>query len=219
MAETEKTSIKSLREELNELDSQIEKSKTLQKVLEEEKKPFYQVYEWEAPERIQPTRDSRFYLAASATALFVVVLSLLTGNYGLVIAVIALILLMYALNSVPPAKVKHEITNKGMSLFSTLYTWKNIENFWISERSGNKFLNVEVRMKTEKPVELILTPLGDGDGRKIAGYVAQFVDYLPETEISNGYFKRLIDGRTLTFGEVVGKAKLHEEEASASPSN
>lgn len=218
MSENEKTSIKTLRNELDQLDAQIEKSKELQKVLEEERRPFYQVYQWEAPERIQPTKDNRFYLVGSATALFVVVLSLLTNNYGLVIAVIALVLLLYALNTVPPAIAKHELTNKGLSLFGTLYSWKTIETYWISERSGNKFLNLEVTPKPNKPTELIIAPFGDGDIFKVISYMAQFVDYLPENEIRNNFFKNILDGTTLTFGQVVGKGKSNELDGLEKPS-
>lgn len=195
MNEGKATSLNSLREELSKLDTQIEMAKNLQEILSEEKKPIYSVYKWDAPERVFEVKDKKWYLIISSISMFLIILGLLTENYGFVAAIIALVILLYALNNVPPTKVTHEITNKGISIYSKLHVWKDIERFWISKRGENAFLNLEVRVK-KGDMDQIIVFIGEGDTKTIVSYLSQFVDYVSQSEVNNSYFNRLI------FGEI-----------------
>ncbi len=193
--EKENPSLNTLREEMAALDSQIESATLLRQVLEEERKPIYSVYKWEAPERVFEQKDKKWYLIVSSVSFFFIVLSLLTGNYGLVIAIIALIILLYALNSVPPHKLNHELTNKGVSISSVLYPWKKINRFWISSRGGHLFLNIIIDTKPNTQ-DQVISYLGDADVKKIVSYINQFVDYVSEIDSSNNYISRKLFGTT-----------------------
>lgn len=191
--ESENKSVKALREEMESLDSQILRTKEIRKAIEEERKPIYSVYKWESPERVFEPKDKKWYLIVSSVSMFVIVFSLLTENYGLVVAIVALIVLLYALNSVPPQKTINEITNKGVSLNSVLYTWKKITKFWISSRGKNKFLNTEVLGKNDEEDQVIIY-LGDADTKKIVDLLTQYVDYIPESEINNNFLNKRLFG-------------------------
>lgn len=189
------TSLNSLREELSMLDTQIEMAKNLQDALGEERRPIYSVYKWEAPERVFEVKDKKWYLIISSVSMFLIILGLLTENYGFVAAIISLVILLYALNNVPPTKVTHEITNKGISIYSKLHVWKDIEKFWISKRGDNSFLNLEIRVKKDD-MEQAIVFIGDGDTKTIVSYMSQFVDYVSQREVNNSYINRVI------FGEI-----------------
>lgn len=192
--ENDRKSIKELREEMEALDSQIESSKTIQKILEEERKPIYSVYKWIAPERVFEQKDKKWYLAVSSISVFIIVLSLLTDNYGLVVAVVALIILLYALNSVKPGTLQHELTNKGVSINSVLYSWKKIDRFWISKRGSHRFLNLIIEGKNEVEDQIISYLGEEADVRKIVSYTSQFVDYIAETDISTNFLSERLFG-------------------------
>ncbi len=187
------------------LDSQIESSKAIRKILEEENKPIYSVYKWEAPERVFEPKDKKWYLMVSSVSLFIIVLSLLTDNYGLIVAVVALIILLYALNSVAPGNLTHELTNKGISINSILYPWKNIDHFWISRRGEHRFLNLVVEPKEGVEDQIISYLGGNSDIKKIVSYTSQFVDYIAETEISKSFISERL------FGVVEPLSKFIEE--------
>lgn len=195
MSEEKDRTIKSAREELDTLDSQILQAKALREALEEERKPIFSVYKWISPERVFEPKDKKWYLIVSSISMFIIVLSLLTENYGLVVAVVALIVLLYALNSVTPQKISHEITNKGISLNSVLYTWKKFSKFWISTRGEHAFLNIIVEEKDNQEEQLI-TYLGDADVKKIVSYLSQYVDYITETETTNNIISNSLFGKT-----------------------
>ena len=195
MLENNNSSIKSAREEIESLDAQILKAKALREAIEEERKPIYSVYKWISPERVFEPKDKKWYLIISSISMFIIVLSLLTENYGLVIAIVSLIVLLYALNSVPARDISHEITNKGVSLNSVLYTWKKISKFWISTRGEHKFLNTIIEDK-ENQEEQLITYLGNADVKKIVSFLSQYVDYISEMETNNNFISNKLFGRT-----------------------
>ena len=204
MPEQKKLSLKSIREEAELFDQQTAASNILKTMLEEERKPIHSVYEWSAPERVYEPKDKKWYLAVSTFSMFIVVLSLLTDNYGLVVAVVALIILLYALNSVPPQNLTHELTNKGISINSQLYTWKTIDKFWISKKSEHFFMNIEIETKNDDK-DQIVTYLGDADVKKIISYMTQFIDYLPETEINNSFLNQKLFGTVQSLSSFMDK--------------
>ncbi|MCA9379851.1 hypothetical protein KC675_01590 [Candidatus Dojkabacteria bacterium] len=194
MSEEKDSTLKSAREELQALDSQIYRAKAMRDALEEERKPIYSVYKWESPERVFDTKDKKWYLIVSSVSMFLIVLSLLTENYGLVIAIISLIVLLYALNSVPPQNIKHEITNKGISINSVLSTWKKITKFWISSRGEHLFLNITIEDKYGQE-DQVISYLGNADVKKIVSYLSQYVDYVTENEINNNFIFAKLFGK------------------------
>jgi hypothetical protein len=194
MSEEKDSTLKSAREELQALDSQIYRAKAMREALEEERKPIYSVYKWESPERVFDTKDKKWYLIVSSVSMFIIVLSLLTENYGLVIAIISLIVLLYALNSVPPQNVKHEITNKGISINTVLSTWKKITKFWISSRGEHLFLNITIEDKYGQE-DQVISYLGNADVKKIVSYLSQYVDYVTENEINNNFIFAKLFGK------------------------
>jgi len=194
MSEEKDSTLKSAREELQALDSQIYRAKAMREALEEERKPIYSVYKWESPERVFDTKDKKWYLIVSSVSMFLIVLSLLTENYGLVIAIISLIVLLYALNSVPPQNIKHEITNKGISINSVLSTWKKITKFWISSRGEHLFLNITIEDKYGQE-DQVISYLGNADVKKIVSYLSQYVDYVTENEINNNFIFAKLFGK------------------------
>lgn len=188
-----KPSRKLIHEEIEKLEKQAKSSELIQQMILEERRPIYSVYKWESPERVFEPKDKKWYLMVSSVSMFIIVLALLTENYGLVVAIISLIILLYALNSVRPQNFAHEITNKGISINSTLHTWKKIERFWISRKGAHRFLNILVS-KQNKDTEQIITYLGAADVKKIVSYVTQFVDYIPENEINNNFVNKKLFG-------------------------
>lgn len=210
MSDLNKVSIKELREEIRRLDEQISGAQNIQKVLEEEKKPLYVYYQWTAPERIYTPRDRRWYIIISSIAMFVIVMALLTNNFGLVFAVIALILLVYALHSVPPVEVTHELTNKGLSTFSRLIRWKEIDSFWVSKRSNHTLINFAINENNVDGGEKLIILLGNGDLDKIVQYMSQFIDYLPSDSARNGILSSITEGEIVPLSDFLIKEKTKD---------
>ncbi|KXK27005.1 MAG: hypothetical protein TR69_WS6001001031 [candidate division WS6 bacterium OLB20] len=195
MADTQETLTQQQKEEMLRLDAEIERAKQYRKILEEESKTLETVYTWKAPERLFSPKSREWYVSLSGFAVVAIALSALTNNFGLVIAIIAIVFLIYALNTTPPKIVTHEITNKGLKLDGSLYLWRMINSFWVVKREGKFLMHMDI-MESERediPKRFILLQ-GEGDIDYIVSYIVQYVDYLTSREASNGFLSRLIIG-------------------------
>lgn len=187
-------SVEEVKKEIAELDQQIVEAKQIQEQLLEERKPVYSVYKWDAPERVFEIKDRKWYLGVSIVAMVIIVLSALTGNYLLIFTVIVVILLLYAVNSIPPEQVTHEITNKGINVFGELTLWKNIESFWVSTRGEHTFINFDIKDKKGGSPHRVILLSGNGDTKRIVTYLVQYVDYLSPREGNLNFMTKIIYG-------------------------
>jgi hypothetical protein len=186
---------KQLKNELHKLDETIEESKRLQQIVSEEGKPIYTVYSWKAPERIFEPKSKNWYVSLGTVAMVIIVISALTANFGLIFAIIALILFIYALNTIPPKMVTYEITNKGMKVHNSLFTWRNILGFWVLERGKHVIINMEVHTRFNSlNYERVMLLKGEGDINKIVTYLVQHLDYLSSREVPTNIIARYTQG-------------------------
>jgi len=196
MADKNETLTEAQREEMLRLDAEIERAKRYREILQEETKAIETVYQWKAPERLFSPKSREWYVTISGIAVVAIALSALTDNFGLVIAIIAVVFLIYTLNTTPPRIVTHEITNKGLKIDGALYLWRMIEAFWVVRRDEQMIMHFDVRDSERDPVSRRMILLeGEGDINYIVSYLVQHIDYLTSREASTGFLTRLIIGR------------------------
>jgi hypothetical protein len=200
------------------LDKEIKLQKQLQKVIENERKQLETVYEWEAPERIYTPKSRRWFAYVGIIALVLIALSALTNNFILIFAIIALVVVLYTVYSVPPHKIKHQITNKGLYSMHTLFLWKNILTFWVTERDGEKLLHFEYKGRaTDSFYRRMVLVLGKGNLKTIVAYIVQYIDYLGPTEIDQGILTKLADGNYIPIIDIVGDTDIATKDPNDSP--
>ncbi|MCA9385387.1 hypothetical protein KC717_01930 [Candidatus Dojkabacteria bacterium] len=189
---------KSKQEQLTELKQQIER---LEKELSSDAEgantissntnvPIKELYAWEAPDRITLVKSKAWYTTLATTAGVVIFIALLIENFFLIPAILAIIFLIYVMNTVPPKNIRNIITNKGVQIDSEFYLWKDIECFWVSEREGEMIINVEL---TDYKGRIMLL-LGKGDINSILTEMIKHEDYREPKGIGS-VMSRLVDGK------------------------
>lgn len=128
---------------------------------------------WEAPTRPFKKRDREFFSNAVAIAFLVGVILFFLKEWFLIIAIIALLFLVYILSTVPPEKVEHKITNRGIVTGGKSYLWNELGNFWFAQQLGEKTLNIEVPFQI--PRRLILL-LGDQKEEVLKKLLSRFLE-------------------------------------------
>lgn len=200
------------------LDKEIKLQKQLQKVIENERKQLETVYEWEAPERVFVVKSRRWFAYIGIFALVLIALSAITNNFILIFAIIALVLVLYTLYTIPPHKTKHQITNKGLYSMHTLYLWKNFLTFWVTERDGEKLIHFEYKGRTtDTYYRRMVMLLGKGNLKTIVAYLVQYIDYLGPTEIDQGILTKIADGNYLPIISIVGDTDIATKDPKDSP--
>lgn len=205
---TKEESLSSLRKEIDSLEKEISDAKRKEFQLQAERNPVEDLYRWSAPERPYKPKDFRWYVTVGAISAVGIVVSILTGYELLVIAIIAILAILYAQNTIPPMMFTYEITNKGIRLGKKLYIWKQVPKFWITQRGEEIFLNFET-IDTEASRLIIL--VGDGDIRIIARELIRFIDYLSPKEAKHDLFQTFTEGSHKSIGD------FFDEESNYAP--
>lgn len=138
--------------------------------------PYQTLYKWTAPSRVFVERSGTFYGLISLASVVIIALAAATQQYLLIVVTIAVMILLYVSSTVKPQILEHEITNRGVRLGQQLYSWKNIEGFWLSERAGQLILVIDLAPNFVPNRILVL--VGSGDVRKIVTELLQNSPYV-----------------------------------------
>ncbi|MEI7579288.1 MAG: hypothetical protein WCJ58_04595 [bacterium] len=187
-------STQNTQEDLARLDRIIEENRRIRDVLLEEQKPIVSVIKWIAPERTFQVKDRRWYVIVAVIAMIIIVLAALTENFLLIFVVIGMLFITYALNTIPPKKITHEITNRGLHTFSELIVWNRLQAFWLTKRQDEIMIHFIIKDNAEAIPRKLIILLGDGNIVKITSYLVQFIDYWSAQEAGAGLIQHFLDG-------------------------
>ena len=107
------------------------------------REPIKNLLIWQAPARPFETKDREFYTTAGSIIFLVCVILLFVKEFLFIMAIIAFAFFYYILTSIPPEKVEHKITNKGIFSIGKLYDWDQLGRFWFEVKAGSQVLMVE----------------------------------------------------------------------------
>jgi hypothetical protein len=115
------------------------------------------LYKWTSAQRFfKPLDKKKFWIVVAATVVFMVVLAIL-GNYGFMLAIGALVFLVYVVGTIPPVDVENVITNNGIEVGNAKYGWEKLEYYWFSKRDDQIFLNVDTLISLPGRLMMIVT--------------------------------------------------------------
>jgi len=181
-----------LRTQIDYLEEQIRQAEMAASERLEQSAAIRSIYKWKAPERIFDPKGRKWYITVAFITILIVAYSALTGNYLLILALIMLLMLLYALNTFPPKILEHEITNKGLKIFEQIHTWNRIESFWVAKRSNQYVLNINL---ADRRVNRIIILVGQGDPNIIVQELVKRVDYINPGGTKQDILSRLTEGK------------------------
>lgn len=154
----------------------MEKQKPTEKTTKEKE----DIFSWKAIEYIQHQRDARWYLIAGIILAFIIIISIITYNWSLAVAVVVLAgVYEYTYRQHPPKRVLIRITDLGIHVGHMFFQYSHIQAFWIYLNHGNKTLNFRVYKRIHSDV---IVQLDDQDPAAIREYL---VGQIPEWEGKN----------------------------------
>lgn len=190
--------------EFDVLDEEIRMQKKIAKTILDSRKPLEILYKWNAPERFFEKKETRWFVIVGIVALITIVLSALTNNFILIFAIISLVIVIYAVYTIPPREVEHQITNKGLYTLSTLHLWNSISYFWVSKRGGQYLLNMEYRKKNNDTYyQRMILIMDEKDYKKIVELISNNVAYLGPESVSKGALSSFAEGKYIPILEIL----------------
>lgn len=171
---------------------------------------FEHLLTWAAPERYWVERPQSWYVIRAAIFVAFILLAALTEQYLLIIALIALMILLFAQASIPP-RIRHfVITNQGLKAYDNLYRWKDVTGFWFSEKHditlserinsqpGYKYLQINFEMPTKNPARLSLLT-GELVEAEFMEVLLKYIPYSEVEDVNDDILSRLIYGKFIDF--------------------
>jgi len=122
------------------------------------------LFSWSSPIRPFKKREREYYTTIASIAFLIIVIMAFLREFLLIAVVIAFAFVSYVLAAIPPGKVKHQLTNRGIRSADKLYRWGDMRRYWIEEKFGQKMIIVQTAMLF--PGQLLLL-LDEGNEKRV----------------------------------------------------
>jgi len=183
-------------------------AKKLHTKIEDRGSSFNKLFTWHSPERAWEPKDRAWFVSYSFFFVVFIALAALLEEYILVLLIIAFSFLWFVQASIAPEIVEHTITNMGIRTFGKLFKWKSIKHFWISKKSGDTFLNLEIEdydtFKSDRKKRLSLI-IDEKDEEMIFELFIENVDYGDKDEVDYNFLTRLTNGKHMDMSKYMGE--------------
>lgn len=129
---------------------------------------------WKAPSRPFKKQDREFWTTVLAIIFLISLILLFLKEWFLIATIMSLTFVYYVLSTVPPEEIEYQLTNRGIRFIKTEYPWESLYRFWISEKWGQKVLQVEGRTGLTGRLMLML---GNQDEFKVKEIMGKYLLY------------------------------------------
>ena len=202
----------------DELDDLIEIQKRQRIAAELQRKPVETLLSWTAPERDYSPKSRKWFIGVGFLALVLIVLAALTNNNILIFAIIAVVLVVYTLNTIPPHDITHQITNKGLYTFETIFLWKNMLAFWITRRSGKYLMHLQYKGKSnDMTYQEMIILIGKADIEHVVTLMVPYVDYLGPQEVNMSVLTSWSQGKYIPLLDILTDDNIATKDPQDSP--
>lgn len=142
------------------------------------------LYSWKAPSRPFKKKDREFWTTIIAILVLVSLILFFVKEWFLIATLFSLAFVYYVLSTVPPEEIEYKITNRGLIYAGEDYPYELIQQFWFSEKYGQKVVNFELKSGFFGRLTLLV---GQGDEKKIREILSR---YLIEEEVKPGFLDK-----------------------------
>ena len=166
--------------------------------IEEKRKAFDVLFQWDAPERNWEPRDRGWYVLYSAFFIVIIAALAILQKYILIIAVVAFVFLWFTQAAIPPEITTHRITSIGVKAYGKLYRWADIEHYWFSFKGDTAYLNLDVLtgdFVEEGRRQRISLIIDITDQEEIFFLLIRLVDYGDKDEVNYNILTQILHGK------------------------
>jgi hypothetical protein len=143
--------------------------------------------DWVAPEYPFWKKSREWYIAVSIIGGSLVIAAVIFNNFILAVLITIIIFSLLIMATVPPKKISVSIDNKGVIIGSYLYSFINLESFWISNLENPSRLYLKSK-KVFSP--MIMIEIMDTEEEMIRNFLKK---YLKEEELYESLLHRVME--------------------------
>jgi len=107
--------------------------------------PLKVLYFWNAPARPFKERDKQYFSTIFIMIFVISLILVFIKEFLLIGVVLSITFVYYVLSTIPPEKIDHKITTKGVVYAGTSYPWENLISFFYTEKFDKTILNINTK--------------------------------------------------------------------------
>ena len=130
-------------------------------VTREEPKEIVTVYTWRSPSRPFKPRSKEVFTTLGAMIILVSLILLFAKEIMLIAVIVSAFFVFYALNTTVPEEAEHKIMTNGIESAGHFYSFKDLRDFWFSDRYGHEVLYINTKAKF--PGRLVMLMNGESE--------------------------------------------------------
>lgn len=142
MASAQKENLKELKEQLNQIQSEINRAEK-----DEQGQEVKDLLSWRAPARSFRKRDNKWFINVAILVLALIVILLFIKEFIAISVVLAVAFVFYVMATVPPEEIEHKITTQGITSAGHTYLWGELTDFWFTRANEQMILNVGTTLR------------------------------------------------------------------------
>lgn len=116
------------------------------------------ILEWESPARVFVKKDDKYTRTILLTLLAIGLVLIFFQQFLLYAVFLALAFVSFVLRTVPPENVDHKITEYGLTSANHSYLWKELKDFWFTNRGGFLILNINTALRFPPRLFMLVGP-------------------------------------------------------------
>lgn len=211
MALSANDKIEQLKKQVDELQKEIDSANETN-VSAKTKQPKKIFYRWSSPSRPFIKRDRAWFVKVSFVGIVLIFLMAIINDRTLIIAISAVLLVVFLLATVPPNPIEHAIASTGIQSLDTFYRWKDLKEFWVAEKYGSHILYIPTKLRFPGLLTILLDNKSE---KKVIGKVSDYLDYKEQDPTKQGWLSKITEG-TMISGEEYGLVEDETKESKTS---
>lgn len=132
---------------------------------------------WKSPSRLYKKRDKEFFRNIAAITFLLLIILFFAKEFPLILAVVAIVFLVYVFSTVPPDTITHTISSKGIETAEREYEWEKLKSFWFEEQWEQKIVTIVMDDGTR-----LTLLLGDIEADRIKDVISRFIRFYDEPQ-------------------------------------
>ena len=146
---------------------------------------------WSAPSRPFKKLSPRFYSTIGVLVIACCLVLVVAGQWGFIAAILAILFVTYVFYNVPPERIHHEISEKGVSFAGHVYLWDELRSFGFKNRAGLAFLLINTKNVFPGQLIMILEKIDLEEVKQALTPHVPFEERLGEPDWSEKLMKQL----------------------------
>lgn len=126
-----------------------------------------ELVKWVAQSRPFKPLSRQLFTTAVAICVLVAIIMAFAGEWVLIAVMAAGIFAYYMWSTVPPEEMEHALTTRGLRMHSQLYSWGEMDRWWIEEKWGHKLLSIDVPASWPRRLHLVIKSEDEGKVKEV----------------------------------------------------